>query len=161
MDNNLYYEKTNITATAEVKETFEHAVKNNYKYYRAVTEKGAIFGWLGNKPIKAIEGKEWFVNENYIEHKEKSFDLSADIEENIENNDLTSQDEQITATEEVQENTIDYKQLYEETLAILEATKKEAENNLMAYTQVKQELDSVRNAFTLIANELKLAIEKE
>lgn len=141
MDDKLYYEKRNITAVAEVKETYDYVVKNNYKYYRAVTEKGAIFGWVDERHTKATEGQEWFENTFYKEIPELS------VNDNVET---------INKAVEIKEmpKKRNYAILYEEKRVELEQYK-------IHYMAIEAELKAIKNAFTVIVNEIKKAMQDD
>lgn len=80
MDNNLFYEVFNATATSEIKNAYDTVVANNRKYYRCFTQSGKIIGWYNNKHISEmdarnnhpdiivdLDGQTWFINPEYKE----------------------------------------------------------------------------------------------
>lgn len=62
----LFFEATEIETAEQVKEAHDFAVKNNYKYYRAISKNGDYYGWVNGKLVKAVAGKEWFLNHSYV-----------------------------------------------------------------------------------------------
>lgn len=151
MADKLYYEKKNITTATEVKEAHDYAVEHNYKYYRAVTEHGAIFGWVDGKHAKATEGQEWFENPEY---KAPESDIQSDISLNETVLEEATTEFKEPVNQIVNEDTTDYKALYEK--AALECEQYKAE-----CMTVSAELNAIKKAFAVIAAEIEIAKNAE
>lgn len=82
MNNQLYYEKLNVSAATDIEKAYKEVVENNKKYYRCITASGKIIGWHvpSNRFISAEKAEElypdmiykngeqvWFVNGEYKE----------------------------------------------------------------------------------------------
>lgn len=153
MEDKLYYEKKNITTATEVKEAHDYAVEYNYKYYRAVTERGAIFGWVDGKHAKATEGQEWFENPEYKETAINEALLEEPITEPLLERVAEPANVIMGAVGEIPE-TKDYKALYEEAALELEQCKTEC-------MTVSAELNAIKKAFAVIAAEIEVAKNAE
>lgn len=152
MDEKLYYEKTNITSAAEVKAAYDYAIENNYKYYRAVTEKGTIFGWVEGRHIKANIGQEWFENLLYKEQTKLQGVLAENPLTECANEHINKISETVDEMPVVDEvpATTDYVALYKEKCVELEKYK-------IRFTAIETELNAIKSAFSVIANEIQKA----
>lgn len=152
MDEKLYYEKTNITSAAEVKAAYDYAIENNYKYYRAVTEKGTIFGWGEGQHIKANIGQEWFENLLYKEQtklQEMLIEKPLTEHANQPINEISETVDEAPIVDEVPITT-DYVALYKEKCDEFEKYK-------TRFAEIETELSAIKSAFSVIANEIQKA----
>lgn len=157
-DNQLYYEVKGITRTTEIEAAYKHAVECNYKYYRAVSEKGAFFGWVDGKHIKAAEGQEWFINSSYIpvqseeNSKEPSMDMTFETVEQL-NNEISISTKEDTIKAEESHDEPDYKSLYEEAAI-------ERDQYKVELLTVVKELREIKSAIFTLVKEFKEADDK-
>ena len=125
------YEIKDVTASVQVEKGYNDAVANNYKYYRAISAKGNVYGWNAKerKLFKdgigsvTVDGEIWYLNEQYIEPIEE-VEVPEEIAEEIPEEIV---EETPAEVEEVVEDTItaevvipedvDYQALYENAVA--------------------------------------------
>lgn len=123
------YEIKDVTASVQVEKGYNDAVANNYKYYRAISAKGNVYGWNAKerKLFKdgigsvTVDGEIWYLNEQYIEPIEE-VEIPEIPEEIVEETPVEVEEvveEAVTAEvviPEVEIVAVDYQALYKNAI---------------------------------------------
>ena len=119
------YEIKDVTASVQVEKGYNDAVANNYKYYRAISAKGNVYGWNAKerKLFKdgigsvTVDGEIWYRNEEYFEPV-KEVEIPEITEEIVEETPVEVEEVvEDTITAEVVIPEVDYQALYENAVA--------------------------------------------
>ena len=120
------YEIKDVTASVQVEKGYNDAVFNNYKYYRAISAKGNVYGWNAKerKLFKdgigsvTVDGEIWYLNEQYIEPIEE-VEIPEITEETVEETPVEVEEvvEDTITAEVVIPEVVDYQALYENAVA--------------------------------------------
>ena len=120
------YEIKDVTASVQVEKGYNDAVFNNYKYYRAISAKGNVYGWNAKerKLFKdgigsvTVDGEIWYLNEQYIEPIEE-VEIPEITEEIVEETPVEVEEvvEDTITAEVVIPEVVDYQALYENAVA--------------------------------------------
>lgn len=167
-----YYEVTGISTASEIEKAYLTAVAQNKQFYRAISRKGTIYGWVNGHHKEAKAGQDWFENDQYVAPYDEIGEPLADepietaepieevAEEVVENATTETEVGEPVVEEKVEEiaeepaeepivepQEPDYKSLYEETLKQVDVLEEELTEQDKLIEQLKNEVETISNAF--------------
>lgn len=144
-----YYEVTGISTASEIEKAYLTAVAENKQFYRAISRKGTIYGWVNGHHKEAPIGQEWFENDQYV----------APIEEPIEEINEPLEDEPTETAENIDETAVEVDTADKERVEAPMVDETITENEVADKTAQESEMVQETENTTVVENPTEISYQ--